>query len=312
MNLLINDDCLNAIEYLGEKTIDVVLTSPFYNTNKKAGKKGTLNNTEIKDGYYSHVRYDNFVDNMSNDEYNDFTVKLFNELEKALKDDGVILYNISYGSENTNGMFEAIFNVISRTNFNIADCITWKKKNALPNNCSSNKLTRITEFVFVFCKKGMDKKFKSNKKVVSVRSNGQKMYENIYNFVEAKNNDGKCELNKATFSTELCYKLLDIYATEGSRVLDCFNGTGTTGVSAIKKGLEYIGIELSSAQCEYSKKRIQEETGENVKILNFDDYGFRFCPSCGLGTLHEHGLYSWDCKSCDKKFDNDYIDECEV
>lgn len=47
----------------------------------------------------------------------------------------------------------------------------------------------------------------------------------FFNFIEAKNNDGSCPY-KATYSTELCTKLLDIYAPIGSVVYDPFIGTG--------------------------------------------------------------------------------------
>ena len=70
--------------------------------------------------------------------------------------------------------------LIQKTEFTIADHIIWKKKSAFPNNCSPNKLTRITENVFVICKKEDFRTFNMNKKVVSVRKTGQKMYENIF------------------------------------------------------------------------------------------------------------------------------------
>lgn len=197
------------------KNIDLVLTSPFYNTNKKAGHNRTLQTTKVKKGQYNYVRYDNFVDNMTNAEYDQFTVEIFKGFEKILKHNGVVLYNISYGSENTEGMFTAINAVLTHTNFTIADVIIWKKKSAFPNSISSNKLTRICEFVFVFCRKNELASFHANKKVVSTRPNGQKMYENIFAMVEAKNNDGVCPINKATFSTELVTKLLKIYAPLG-------------------------------------------------------------------------------------------------
>ena len=37
INKIYNKDCLDLMDDIG-KIVDVVLTSPFYNTNKKAGK----------------------------------------------------------------------------------------------------------------------------------------------------------------------------------------------------------------------------------------------------------------------------------
>jgi DNA modification methylase len=155
-------------------------------------------------------------------------------------------------------MWLTIAEIIKQTDFIPADRIIWKKKSALPNNTSSNKLTRIVEDIFVFCRKSEIKTFNSNKKVTSVRVDRptQKYYENVFNFIEAKNNDGSCNLNKATYSSELCEKLLGIYAKPESVIYDSFIGTGTTAVACKKLGYAYIGSELSDKQCEYANNRL--------------------------------------------------------
>lgn len=256
-----NEDCFYTMKNIPNGKIDVVLTSPFYNTNKKAGKNKTLQNTTVKDGDYDYVRYDTHVDAMTNAEYCDFTVRLFNEFDRILNVNGCVLYNISYGSENTEGMFLAVNDILCKTNFTIADTIVWKKSNAFPNSCSPNKLTRITEFVFVFCRKNESKTFHCNKRLTSYRKTGQPAYENVYNFIEAKNNDGSCPYNKATFSSELCEKLLSLYGRSNGWVYDPFMGTGTTAVACKKMGLNCIGSEISENQCEWAKNRINEVEG---------------------------------------------------
>ena len=256
---LYNDDCFNVMSTMKDKSISLVLTSPFYNTNKKAGSSRTLGNTKVKEGQYDYVRYDAHIDNMTNEEYNDYTVKLFNEFDRIIAKNGCVLYNISYGAENTNGMFEAVNAIITKTNFSIADVISWKKSSAFPNSCSSNRLTRIVEFIFVFCRKDEMKTFHMNKKVVSRRKTGQKMYENIFNFIEARNNDGSCPYNKATFSSELCERLLTLYAPDGGTVYDPFMGSGTTAVACERLWLDCIGSEISTNQVKYSVERLCKE-----------------------------------------------------
>lgn len=256
--VIFNEDCFVTMSSIRQSSIDVILTSPFYNTNKKAGNNRTLENTKVLDGQYNYVRYDTHIDNMTNDEYCKFTEKLFNEFDKILKDNGVVLYNISYGSENTDCMFRAINSVIMNTPFTIGDVIVWKKKTALPNSCSPNKLTRIWEFVFVICRKIEIKSFKCNKKITSYRKTGQAAYENIYNIIEARNNDGSCPYNKATYSSELCEKLLTLYAPEGATVYDPFLGSGTTAVACKRLGLNCYGSEISKNQCEWAFNRLKE------------------------------------------------------
>lgn len=250
---LLNEDCFSSMEQLSD-TVNVILTSPPYNTARCGKTERSIKNYEN--------RYDVHFDDMTDDEYAQWTERLFNTFNSILKKNGVILYNISYGSENPNAMWVAL-EAIRKTNFMIADTIIWKKSCALPNNVSHNKLTRITEFVFVICRKDEYKTFQANKKVKSISKTGQKYYENIVNFIEAPNNDGSCALNKATFSSELVTKLLDIYANVDDVVYDPFMGTGTTAIGCLKfnngdNNIKIIGSEISEAQVQFSKNRIDK------------------------------------------------------
>lgn len=213
------------MDELPRRCVDVVLTSPFYNTNMKAKGGEVITDGKIRNEF---ARYDKFVDVMCNDDYRSFTVDLFKGYDKVIKENGVVLYNISYGNENSECLFLTIADILTKTNFTIADVIIWKKKCALPACLSPNKLTRITEFVFVFCRKSEYMTFYTNKRHVSTRPTGQKMYENFFNFVEAANNDGANPYNGATFSSELCNYLLRIYAPTGGSLRQLY-GNGYNG-----------------------------------------------------------------------------------
>lgn len=268
-----NENCTNTFKKFidSNKRVNIILTSPPYNTarNVKTQKAIDTHNN----------RYDGYSDNMTDEQYTEWSVDLFNTFDKILEKNGVILYNLSYGSENPNVMWVTLGNIVSRTNFMIADCIVWKKKSALPNNVSSNKLTRITEFVFVICRKNEFKTFNANKKITKYggKLGTQPYYENVYNFIEAPNNDGSCSLNKATYSSDLCEQLLNIYANENSIIYDPFMGTGTTGIACIKynknqNNIICIGSEISEKQvtfsCERAHKFLEENNLQNsAKIM---------------------------------------------
>ena len=256
-----NEDCfatMNTMVEFDEK-VDIILTSPPYNTGRPSTSERSRNNNE--------GRYDVHLDTMTQDDYCQWCIDLFNNFNKVLNENGVILWNVSYGSDGTVNtesvglMWLAIADIIRNTPFTVADRIIWKKNSALPNNVSKNKLTRIVEDVFVICRKSEIKTFNANKKVTSIRQDRptQKYYENIFNFIEAKNNDGSCPYNKATFSTDLCSQLLDIYALDNATVYDPFMGTGTTAVACKIKGYTYIGSEISEKQCEWANNRLKQE-----------------------------------------------------
>jgi DNA modification methylase len=272
---IFNEDCnITMTDHIQPKSVDVILTSPPYCTSNRAGKnsKANLTTTGHNKKFYPYLRYDVFLDNMSTEEYIEWSVKLFNNFDTILKENGSILYNISYSSGNVDMLFRTITAIIDRTDFTIADMIGWKKHNALPNNISPNKLTRIFEPVFVFCRKSEFGTFFCNKTVTSVRKTGQKVYGNIFNFIDARNNDGSCKLNKATYSSELCIKLLSICAKPGFTVYDPFMGTGTTAVACKMLGMDCYGSELSAAQIEFAKNRIDSTDADNsISIDNANE-----------------------------------------
>lgn len=256
-----NENCFDTLSKMQSKNykVNVILTSPPYNTARCVSGERAIKHHEN--------RYDIHFDNMTDDEYKEWTKDLFENFDKVLAPNGVILYNISYGNENPEAMWNAV-EAIRSTNFMIADTIIWKKGSALPNNVSHNKLTRITEFVFVVCRKNEYKTFQGNKKVTKTSARGQKYYENVFNFIEAPNNDGSCDLNKATYSSELVLKLLNIYAKPTDIVYDPFFGTGTNSIGCMKyndgdNDIVCIGSELSTAQIEYAKNRIAKYKTEH-------------------------------------------------
>ena len=260
MHRIFNRDCMELMQSIPTGEVDIILTSPPYNTNRKTGKQ------ETKDGKsFPYVRYDMPMDDMSNEQYVAWVAGLFIDFDRILAKDGVILWNANYGANNTECLFLSIAAILQNTPFTVADMICWRKPCAVPNNMSPNRLTRIWEPVFVIARKTEAATFFCNKKVASVRSTGQKNYENILNYIEAKNNDGVCKLNRSTYSSELCEKLLRIYGTEGMTVFDPFTGTGTTGVAAARLGMSFIGSELSAAQCDYAADRI----GAIVETSNY-------------------------------------------
>lgn len=258
-NIIYNEDCLETMwgGHIDEHSVNIVLTSPPYNTSRPSSKEDP----------YS-FRYDSYNDGLTDGEYTDFICKCFDGYDRILKPNGCVLFNVSYSSENTSLMWNLISDIQRRTPFLVSDCIVWKKKNAIPNNVSPNKLTRLCEFVFVMCRKNEVATFFMNKDVDSVSKKGQTIYTNVFNFIEAPNNDGSCDLNKATFSSVFVRKLLLMYGKEGFVVYDSFMGTGTTAVGAVRENMRYIGSELSEAQCKYARERVALAESE-ITLFDF-------------------------------------------
>lgn len=245
---LYNGDTLAVMSQLNQK-VDKVITSPPYNiVRPNATDRG----------------YDLYKDGMSNDDYIKWTIDIFKKYDEILNKNGAVIYNLSYGTENTTVMSLTVAEIIKQTNFTLADILIWKKKSATPNNVSPNKMTRIVEFVYVFCRRDDFHTFTANKKSIKQRDTGQNIYENVYNFFTAKNNNESVELNKANFSTDFVQNIIDRYVLKTDTVLDNFSGTGTTIVTCNQNNIKAIGIELSEKQCEHTVNRIKK--GHNLRL----------------------------------------------
>ena len=243
---IFNENCFTTLEHF-DHDVNVIMTSPPYNMTKRKG------------GYADSGRYDVYHDWLTVEEYLAFTSKLFNALDRALKQNGVVLYNFSYSIENPSLPYKLVTTIENETPFALADTIVWKKSSGLPFPANKRRLARLWEFVFVFCRKDELDTFEVHKGVSSVsQKTGQTYYRNHYNFIEAKNNDGVCPYNQATYSSELCEKLLSLYCAPNGVVYDPFMGSGTTAVACKKLGLHYIGSEISKNQCEWAKERLRQ------------------------------------------------------
>lgn len=242
LNKIYCESNLDTMAKMPNEFVDMVLTSPPYNIIRP-------NSTDRG--------YDLYKDGMSNDEYIEWTLSMFSEFNRVLKKNSIVLYNMSYGTENTILMSLLIADIIRKSEFTLADIIVWKKKSATPNNVSHNKMTRIVEFVYVFCRKDELNTFNCNKKALSKRNSGQLIYENVFNFISASNNDSSVDINKATFSSEFVRKLLNMYAKDNSLVYDPFMGTGTTAKACVIDKHFFIGSEISQQQVDYSLKRLE-------------------------------------------------------
>jgi DNA modification methylase len=62
-----------------------------------------------------------------------------------------------------------------------------------------------------------------------------------------------------------------MYAKENDIILDTFMGTGTTAIGCINMSMNFIGFELSEAQCNYAKRRISNRIAQ-FGLFDIIDY----------------------------------------
>jgi DNA modification methylase len=74
----------------------------------------------------------------------------------------------------------------------------------------------------------------------------------------------------ASYPVSLCEKLIRTFSKSGGRVLDPFNGIGSSMVAANNLGYSGVGIDLSKEFCKIAVERIDNKN--NIKIINGDSF----------------------------------------
>ena len=59
-------------------------------------------------------------------------------------------------------------------------------------------------------------------------------------------------------------KIIEDYTKEGDTILDCFMGSGTTGIAAVNMNRNFIGFEIDDKYYNIAKKRIENEQAQTV------------------------------------------------
>ena len=215
-----NTDCIKFMNN-HKDFIDLILTSPPYNMTKRKGGDADTN------------RYDEYNDWKKPKEYLNWSVNIFNHFNNVLIKNGIVVYNFSYSIENPSFPYQLVSEIVSKTNFCIADTIIWKKPHSMPFPASPNRLQRIYEFIFIFVRKDEIKSFTTNKQISKVSPTNQTYAKPNKDFI----------------------------------VYDSFLGTGTTAIGCIKYGCSFLGTEISEKQFDYTNNRINKELKE-VGLFN--------------------------------------------
>ena len=92
--------------------------------------------------------------------------------------------------------------------------------------------------------------------------------------------------HEAKFPIELPRRVIKLVTAPGDIVLDCFMGSGTTAVAAIREKRNYLGIELSPKYVELARKACEQET-QSVAFLETKNEEASEKPSIQLSFLQE-------------------------
>lgn len=230
---LYNDNCLNVLKTLPEKSVDLIFADPPYNLSGE-GYLTTQNGkvAKLHKGDWDVI-----------DDIHKFNEDWIRECVRVLSDNGTVWISGTLHNHPSVGV------ILKKLGLWVINDIIWFKPNATPL-LANNRCAPSTELIWVASR---TKKYFFNYELAK-QMNGGKQMKNLWTI--------NAERHKTKHPTEKPETLLNRIILLGSKendvVLDPFLGSGTTGVVAIKNNRKFIGIEISKEYFDIAKGRIEQ------------------------------------------------------
>ncbi len=140
--------------------------------------------------------------------------------------------------------------------FKVLNDIIWFKPNAAPN-LSCRYFTHSTETI-IWASKNKESKHIFNYDLMKQICNGKQM-RNVWEISPPQPKEKVNGKHPTQKPLKLLERILLASTSEGDIVLDPFNGSGSTGIAALKLNRKYIGIDTSEEYLKLSINRLEEE-----------------------------------------------------
>lgn len=240
--LLVHDDCLEALGRIEPESVDLVFADPPYFLSNGG--------TTCKSGRRAKVDKGKWDRSLGVEENHAFNHAWLEACRRVLKANGTIWVS------GTSHVIYSVGFAMQQLGFKLLNEIVWEKPNP-PPNLSCRYFTHSTETVLWAAR---DRKSKHHFEYQAMRElNGGKQMKSVWRMTAP----GKLEKVHGKHPTQKPLALLErIVAAScppGGVVVDPFNGSGTTGLAAVRAGHHYIGIERDRKYLELTKKRLLEE-----------------------------------------------------
>lgn len=235
MNIqLYNDDCLNVLRTIPDKSIDLVVTDPPYELDNHGGGTTELATRKLVSDT------ENYIDFMSSGFNYD---SLFNELIRILKIPNMFIFCSNKQVSKIMSYFENM--KLSTT------LLCWNKTNPSPL-CNGKYLSDLEFIVYV---RGKGSTFNNDTPFDYKR----KCYTS--GIVPTKD-----RLHTAQKPVELLKRYILLCSNPCETVLDCFMGSGSTGVACVETNRNFVGIEIDKNYFDISKQRIHDAQ-DQIKLF---------------------------------------------
>lgn len=222
---LINGNSNEELCYINDNSVDLVIIDPPYKI--VGGGSGGCFGTEHRE-YHSQVSK-NEVLNSGIDN------AILDELVRVMKKINIYIWC----NKNQLRQYIDYFDDLGCA----TDLLAWHKTNPVPT--CNNKYLSDTEYLLYFREKGVQ--------IYGTYETKKKWY------VSPTNKEDKKLYGHPTIKpVSILENLIINSSKEGDTILDCFMGSGSTGVACVNTGREFIGIELDKKYYDTAFERIKQ------------------------------------------------------
>lgn len=238
-----NNDILQLTD-IPKSSIDLIITSPPYNVD---------------------VNYGSHKDNLSYQEYLEFTEKWVAKCFELAKDDGRFCLNIPL-DKNKGGkqaVYVDITNIVRKIGWNYHSTIIWNESNISRRtawgswaSASAPYVIAPVEVILVLYKYH----WKKNRKI-KVDDITKQEFMDWTNGLWTFNGQSKKGAggHPAAFPVELARRCIKLFSFVGDTVLDPFVGSGSTLLAAYLNKRKGLGVEIDEQYCNIAINRLRQE-----------------------------------------------------
>ena len=236
---LLHGDSLEMMSRLPSGSIKAVVTSPPYNLRNSSGngmrdgRGGKWHRAELLNGYTTHA------DSMPHAAYVGWQRRCLAEMMRLLRPDGAIFYNHKWRVQK--GLLQDRSDIVA--GFPVRQIIIWHRSGGI--NFKPGYFLPNYEVIYLIAKKEFTLAPKANALGC------------VWRIAQQTGTP-----HPAPFPPELARNCLA--AIDEGPVLDPFIGSGTTGLVAAERGLDWIGIDISADYLDIAAQRIAAARAEPI------------------------------------------------
>jgi modification methylase len=281
LNQILKGDCVENLNSLPEKSIDLIFADPPYNLQlQNELHRPNMTKVDAVDDHWD--QFDSFQ------AYDDFTRQWLTACKRVLKPTGSIWVIGSY-----HNIFR-VGTIMQDLGFWMLIDVIWVKTNPMPN-FRGVRFTNAHE-TMIWASSGKGAKYTFNYQAMKGLNEEKQMRSDWWLLSLATGSERvKDENGDKAHSTQkplsLLYRVILSSTHPGDVVLDPFFGSGTTGAVAKALHRNWIGLEREDKYIKAAQKRIDAVQPEAFDPKVFDVRGKgKSAPRVAFSTLLENGL----------------------